>query len=186
MALNDKIILNEEPYTSYQDESDKLELLRYAIENKVEVVFWYKGVAFRDPKNKKYTKQNWRYGQVTDLGKSPKTSKWMVRFWQNRGISNTKSPAWKTMLVDEMSNIIVFDGEGGKYYRPFDNPSGFNFNRNGDKKMLNGKPDLKVDLSKKPIPNQTQQPQDSEEEQTPIQENKSFFKWILNISYGKG
>ena len=39
-----------------QNEDEKLSLLRQAIENKVEISFWYRGVKVSDPKNKKYTK----------------------------------------------------------------------------------------------------------------------------------
>ena len=37
-----------------QDSKSKAELLKYAIENKYEIVFWYKGKKVSDPRNKKY------------------------------------------------------------------------------------------------------------------------------------
>lgn len=164
-----------------QTESDKLTLLKQAIENKVEVSFWYKGVGFRDPKNKKYNKQNWRFVQPTDLGKSKATDKWMLRAYQVGGVSNTNQKAWKTFLVDEMSSITVMDGEDGGY-KPFDKPTGSNFNLSGDKKMKNDKPELKIDINKKPAPNKKIQNNVSDNNE--INENRSFLKWIIKIGNG--
>lgn len=174
-----------------QSESDKLSLLKKAIENKVEVSFYYKGVGFRDPKNKKMTKQGWRFVQPTDIGRSKATNKWMLRAYQDKGTTNTKTKAWKTFLVDEISSITLMDGlEGG--YHPFKEPSGSNFNRTGDKKMKNDTPELKIDLNKEPlymnlkkgemVKNKTDYEKENKEE--PINESNGFLKWILNLNYG--
>ncbi len=168
-----------------QSESDKLSLLKKAIEDKVEISFWYKGVLLRDPKQTKYTKQSWRFAQPTDLGKSKATDKWMLRGYQTGGVTNTTQKAWKTFLVDEMSSITLMNGDNAGY-KPFQRPDGSNFNTIGDKKMKNDRPEIKIDLNKKPVDNQ------NNKEQTPVEEpeteqlteNKGFFRWILNLNYG--
>ena len=179
-----------------ETESDKLTLLKTAINNKVEISFWYKGIDYVARKKRGATnaKQNWRFAQPTDLGKSKATNKWMLRAYQNGGTSNTTQNAWKTFLVDEMSSITLLDGEDGKYYRPFEKPTGSGFNTTGDKKMKNDKPELKIDLNKKPIDNQNKKIIDKEPTEEPIvnsepeteelTENRSFSKWILNLNYG--
>ena len=178
-----------------ETESDKLTLLKSAIENKVEISFWYKGIDYVARKKRGATnaKQNWRFAQPTDLGKSKATNKWMLRAYQNGGTSNTTQKAWKTFLVDEMSSITLLDGNDGKYYRPFQEPSGTNFNRSGDKKMKNDRPEIKVDLNKKPIDNQNktinkepvEEPTiENEPEVEELTENRGFLKWILNLNYG--
>jgi hypothetical protein len=168
-----------------QSESDKLALLKKAIEDKVEISFWYKGVKFRDPKEKRYTRQNWRFAEPTDLGKSKATDKWMLRAYQVGGTSNTTQKAWKTFLVDEMSSITLMNGDNSGY-KPFEQPSGSNFNTTGDKKMKNDRPEIKIDLNKKPIDNQNKQEQPPIEnpETEQLTENKGFLNWILNLNYG--
>jgi hypothetical protein len=171
-----------------QSEGDKLALLKKAIEDKVEISFWYKGVLFRDPKVKNYTKQNWRFVQPTDLGKSKATDKWMLRAYQVGGTSNTTQRAWKTFLVDEISSITLMDGDGAGY-TPFDKPDGINdpyFNTTGDKKMKNDRPEIKIDLNKKPIDNQNkkEQPPIENPEAEQLTENKGFLNWVLNLEYG--
>jgi hypothetical protein len=177
-----------------QSENDKLTLLKKAIDDKVEISFWYKGVKFRDPKEKKYTKQSWRFAQPTDLGRSKATNKWMLRAYQLTGVSNTKKPAWKTFLVDEMSSITVMDGEDGGYH-PFDKPSGSDYNLMGDKKMKNDRPEYKIDINKKPkqtglnkgeLLKNKQEPQQNEPETDieNVNENKGFLHWVLNLNYG--
>lgn len=179
-----------------QSESDKLALLKRAIENKVEISFWYKGLDYIARKQRGATnaKQNWRFAQPTDLGLSKASNKWMLRAYQSGGTTNTTQKAWKTFLVDEMSSITLLDGEEGKYYRPFQEPDGSNFNKTGDKKMKNDKPKIKIDLNKKPIDNQNkaiinkepiEEPEtNNEPEQETLKEGLSFSKWILNLSYG--
>jgi hypothetical protein len=173
-----------------QTESDKLALLKQAIEDKVEISFWYKGVKFRDPKEKRYTKQNWRFAQPTDLGKSKATDKWMLRAYQVGGVSNTNQKAWKTYLVDEMSSITLMTGDNNSGYKPFERPIGSNFNLTGDKKMKNDRPEIKIDLNKKPISNQnknvTQQNKIDEPEPDTenLTESNGFLKWVLNLNYG--
>lgn len=168
-----------------QSESDKLALLKKAIEDKVEISFWYKGVKFRDPKEKRYTKQNWRFAQPTDLGKSKATDKWMLRAYQVGGVSNTDQRAWKTYLVDEMSSITLMNGDNSGY-KPFDAPAGSGFNTTGDRKMKNDRPEIKIDLNKKPIDNQNkkEQPPVEDPDTEQLTENKSFLKWVLNLDYG--
>lgn len=168
-----------------QSESDKLALLKKAIEDKVEISFWYKGVKFRDPKEKGYTRQNWRFAQPTDLGKSKATDKWMLRAYQVGGTSNTNQRAWKTFLVDEISSITLMNGDNAGY-KPFDQPSGSNFNTTGDKKMKNDRPEIKIDLNKKPIDNQNkkEQPPIEDPEAEQLTENKGFLNWVLNLNYG--
>jgi hypothetical protein len=172
-----------------QSENDKLTLLQKAIEDKVEISFWYKGVAFRDPKNKKYVKQSWRFAQPTDLGRSKATNKWMLRAYQVSGVTNTKTKTWKTFLVDEMSSITLMDGVDGGYH-PFKTPSGSNFNTSGDKKMKNDKPEYKIDLNKEPLfmdlkkGEMVSNKKNQDEEEPQINENKGFLHWILNLNYG--
>lgn len=168
-----------------ETQSDKLALLRKAIESKVEIAFWYRGVKFMDPKVKNYTKQNWRYAQPTDLGKSKATGKWMLRAYQRAGTSNTNKKAWKTFLVDEMHTIVLHNGDNSGY-SPFNRPDGPNFNPTGDKKMQNDKPELKIDLNKPPIPNQNknQQPPVEDPDTEQLNESSGFLKWLLNLNYG--
>lgn len=168
-----------------QTESDKLTLLKKAIEDKVEIYFWYKGIRFRNPKDKKYTKQSWRFAQPTDLGKSKASDKWMLRAFQVSGNSNTNKRAWKTFLVDEMSHITLMNGDNSAY-KPFERPDGSNFNLSGDKKMKNDKPEIKIDLNKKPIDNQNknQEPPIEDPDTEQLNESSGFLKWILNLNYG--
>lgn len=123
-------ILNEN-----QDQSSKSELLKYAIENKYEIVFWYRGKKVSDPSNKKYFRQNWRFAQPVALGYSKASGGLMLRAWQKKGVTNTVIPAWKTFLIDEMKNITVYDGANGKYYKTFKRPEGPDYNEFGDLKM---------------------------------------------------
>lgn len=137
------IILNEN-----QDSRTKADLLKYAIENKYEIVFWYRGKKVSDPKNKKYFRQNWRFAQPVALGYSKASGNLMLRAWQKKGVTNTVLPAWKTFLIDEMKNITVYDGANGKYYKTFNRPEGTDYNEYGDLKM-NGI-FAQLDLGKKP------------------------------------
>jgi|688.fasta_scaffold79107_8 hypothetical protein len=167
-----------------QSERDKLTLLKKAIEDKVEISFWYKGIKFRDPKEKNYTRQNWRFAQPTDLGKSKATDKWMLRAYQIGGTTNSNQKAWKTFLVDEMSSITLMNGDNSSY-KPFQAPAGSGFSTAGDKKMKNDRPELKLDLSKKPIDNQNkiEQPPVENPEKEQLAESKGFLNWILNFNY---
>jgi hypothetical protein len=155
---------------------DNLALLKYAIENKYEVLLWYHGVKLRDPKETGYTKQNWRYVQPVALGYSPKVvegqRKLMLRAWQTRGVSNTVAPGWKTFLVDEIKpgSMVVFDGKDGVYYRPFDIPDGPDYNDQHDLKMAGGKPFLKIDPSQPPGPNLDKKAQPKPEPTQPVQD----------------
>lgn len=162
-----------------QNEDDKLNLLRYAIENKYEISFWYRGVKVADPNERMYTKQNWRWGQPVALGSSAATGRLMLRCWQKQGVTNTKKPAWKTFLVDEMKSITVLDGEGGKYYRPFNRPDGNGYNDNGDMKMdkiitkinLQAKPGVNKNAPQAPAPTQSPEPPQAQAPVTPQQPN---------------
>jgi hypothetical protein len=118
-----------------QDSKSKAELLKYAIENKYEIVFWYKGKKVSDPRNKKYFRQNWRFAQPAALGYSKASGGLMLRAWQKKGVTNTVTPAWKTFLIDEMKNILVYDGANGVHYKTFNRPEGPNYNEFGDLKM---------------------------------------------------
>lgn len=149
-----------------QDENDKINLLKYAIDNKYEISFWYRGVKVTDPNERMYTKQNWRWGQPVALGNSAATDRLMLRCWQKQGATNTKKPAWKTFLVDEMKSITVLDGEGGKYYRPFNRPDGSDYNDHGDMKMsriitkinLLNKPGVNKNIPPDPNPQEPKEP----------------------------
>lgn len=151
------IILNEN-----QDQKSKLNLLQYAIENKYEIVFWYRGKKVSDPRNKKYFRQNWRFAQPVALGYSKASGGLMLRAWQKKGVTNTVRPAWKTFLVDEMKNIVVHDGENGKYYRPFAKPEGYNYNEFGDLKMNNIFSQIKLDQP--PGENKNKKPEEPTDE----------------------
>ena len=118
-----------------QDSKSKADLLKYAIENKYEIVFWYRGKKVSDPRNKKYFRQNWRFAQPVALGYSKATGSLMLRAWQKKGVTNTVRPAWKTFLIDEMKNILVYDGADGVYYKSFNRPEGPDYNEFGDLKM---------------------------------------------------
>lgn len=180
-----------------QNENEKLSLLRKAIEDKVEISFWYRGVKVSDPNNKKYTKQNWRFAQPTDLGRSKGAgNRWMLRAYQKSGVSNTNNKAWKTFLVDEMDNITLLNDENRAYvlqkYGYFDKPDGPNFNLTGDKKMVNDKPEIKIDINKKrpenkPEPSTQGQnrgqnvPEEPNEKEAITEHSSGFLKWIYNI-----
>jgi hypothetical protein len=197
-----------------QNENEKLSLLRQAIEDKVEISFWYRGVKVSDPKNKKYTKQNWRFAQPTDLGKSDgEGNRWMLRAYQKSGASNTNNKAWKTFLVDEMNNITLLNSDNKAYvlqnYGYFEKPDGPDFSLSGDEKMLNGKPEIKIDINKKrpenkpeekpeepqvqnvPAPKQQPQgqpqgqndPENPNDNEVVTEHSSGFLKWIYNI-YG--
>lgn len=138
--------------------TDKAALIKYAIENKYEMSFWYRGVKVMNPAYPEYKKQNWRFAQPVALGKGAASGKLMLRAWQKGGVTNTVKPAWKTFLVDEMKNVTVFDGKDGVYYRPFEMPDGPNYNDHGDKKMEDGTPLVKIDLTEPPGPNKGLEP----------------------------
>lgn len=157
-------------------ESEKMDLLKTAIENKYTISFWYKGVRFKNPNDRQYVRQGWRFVQPTGLGLSPKTGKMMLRAWQDGGTSNTKGvsnkgvPAWKTFLVDEMSSITVMNGNDGGY-KSFQKPDGYNFNQRGDGKMKGGQLLYKIDVNK-PLPPDLSKQQ--------MNEKHSFLKWVIN------
>jgi hypothetical protein len=97
--------------------NDKIEMLKYAIENKYSITFWYRGVQVTDPNNKQYTKQNYRRVEPVYLGKSKKSGKWMLRAYQYSGTTNSKNDIWKTFLVDEIKDgsiQVIYDGSGEK------------------------------------------------------------------------
>jgi hypothetical protein len=190
-----------------ETESDKIALLTKAIESKVEISFWYRGLDYLARKKRGATnaKQGWRHAQPTDLGRSKASNKLMLRAYQgDQWTTNTNKNAWKTFLVDEMSRITILDGEGGKYYKPFQEPSGSGYNRTGDEKIIDDKSNIKLDFDKKPIDNQNNKTINKEPIEEPINnnepvdepinnnepeveeltENTSFSKWILNLSYG--
>ena len=176
---------------------DKLNMLRYAIENKYEIVFWYRGVKVSDPNEKKYTKQNYRRVQPVALGKSKATGKWMLRAYQTAGVTNTTNQKWKTYLVDEIKDgtvDILFDSSG-KQLKTFNPQSGYRTD-GSDKKMDGEKAVSFVNTSKPAGPTDPNfkdpnynapaienKPEDVEN--TEINENHSsgFLKWIYN-TYG--
>jgi hypothetical protein len=109
----------------------------------------------------------------------------MLRAYQVGGTSNTTQRSWKTFLVDEISSITLMNGDNSAY-KPFERPEGSNFNTTGDKKMKNDRPEIKIDLNKKPIDNQNkkEQPPVEEPETEQLTENRSFLNWVLNLNYG--
>ena len=176
---------------------DKLNMLRYAIENKYEIVFWYRGVKVSDPNEKKYTRQNWRFAQPVALGKSKATGKWMLRAFQTKGSTNTKNSRYKTFLVDEIKDgsiEIIYD-QTGREIGTFAPASGYRSD-GGDKKMDGEKAVSFINTSKPAGPTDPNfkdpnynapaienKPEDVEN--TEINENHSsgFLKWIYN-TYG--
>lgn len=161
-----------------QEIDQKLELLRYAIDNHYAISFWYRGEDFMQKKNSGLpAKNNVRFGEPVALGRSNGAKGgWMLRLWQTGGVTNRSKPetgsipAWKTLLVDEMNSITIFDGEQGGYKSYPANSSGFNFNRSGDRKMRSVEkimdPDKPAgaDLSKK----------------DKLNESSGFLIWLLN------
>lgn len=177
---------------------DKLNMLKYAIENKYEIVFWYRGVKVSDPNQKKYTRQNYRRVQPVALGKSKATGKWMLRAYQTTGVTNTANQKWKTFLVDEIKDgtvEILFDSNG-KDLKTFDPKS--DYRRDGSDKKMDGNKAITFLDTGKPAgpkdanfkdpnykaPSVENKPED-EEQNTEISETHSsgFLKWIYNI-YG--
>jgi hypothetical protein len=173
--------------------TDKVELIKKAIDGKYILAFWYKGVGFRDPNEKGYVKQGWRYVKPVALGKSPKTDKLMMRAEQYMGTSNTNKEAWKTFLVDEMSNVSVWNGKDSAY-QTFDKPGLSDYNPSGDEKFK-GKVGIvpNADFSKPVGQNMGQQnnkPEEKPEEELelepeletePIKESSGFLKWVLTL-----
>jgi hypothetical protein len=190
-----------------ETESEKYALLKKAIEDKVEISFWYRGVDYLARKKRGATnaKQGWRHVQPTDLGRSRASNKLMLRAYQgDKWTTNTKGNAWKTFLVDEMRTITLLDGKDGVYYKPFKEPSGDGFEEFRDKHMVNSKPEIKLNKNTEPVANQNNKTINKEPIEEPINnkepvneptnndepdveeltENTSFSKWILNLSYG--
>jgi hypothetical protein len=184
---------------------DKLDILRYAIENKYSVVFWYRGVKVGDPNEKGYTRQNFRRVEPVALGKSAKTGKDMLRAFQYAGVTNTKNGVYKTFLVDEIKDgsiQVVYDSTG-QQLRTFDtnrqtytdkNGNRAEFNRNGDDlKMASGRSEKYVNVNKPAGPTDPKyadmnykEPEiknKPEEEKEELQESSGFLNWIYNI-YG--
>jgi hypothetical protein len=139
---------------------NKLDILKYAIENKYSIVFWYRGVKLGDPNEKGYTRQNYRRVEPVALGKSDKTGKDMLRAFQYNGATNTKNQVYKTFIVDEIKDgsiQMVYDSTG-KQLRTFDtnnqrytdkNGNTAEFRSNGDDlKMASGRSEKYVDTSK--------------------------------------
>jgi hypothetical protein len=184
---------------------DKLDILRYAIENKYSVVFWYRGVKVGDPNEKGYTRQNFRRVEPVALGKSAKTGKDMLRAFQYAGVTNTKNGVYKTFLVDEIKDgsiQVVYDSTG-QQLRTFDtnrqtytdkNGNRAEFRRNGDDlKMASGRAEKYVNVNKPAGPTDPKyadmnykEPEiknKPEEEKEELQESSGFLNWIYNI-YG--
>lgn len=159
-----------------QEQDEKLSLLQKAIDSKVEISFWYQGKEFKDPKNKKAFRQGWRYVQPTDLGRNKYTGNWILRAWQVGGTTNSERPEWKTFLVSEMRHVTLMTGDNSAY-KPFQSPSGYDFNLYGDKSMEDDTPEFKIDLRKSPIPDQSIVNKEKDE----ISESSGFLKWVLNF-----
>jgi hypothetical protein len=162
-----------------QNQSEKLTLLRFAIENKYEISFWYKGVKFRDPKNKKYLRQNWRFAQPTGLGLSNASGQWMLRAYQTGGATNSKTQEWKTFLVDEMDSITVMSGnvkQGGGGYKAFDRPEA-KYKQGRDAKMKDGIPQIyaRTDTPKGPDLGKPQEPE------LELRESSGFLNWVIQL-----
>jgi hypothetical protein len=165
-------------------ESEKLGLLKYAIENKYVITIYYNGVSLRDINNKSYTRKGWRMIEPVSLGKSKGSLKNMLRAWQLNGTSNGDTPAWKTFLVDEIAGINVLDGSNGTDYKTFMRPSGANFQTGHDFKMKGDRPDIIIDLNKEPGPNKGQAPSPPQPQQqnndNQLNEN-TFLGWIKYV-----
>lgn len=161
-----------------QEIDKKLDLLRYAIENHYAISFWYRGKDFLNRRGKNLpAKNNVRFGEPVALGRSSgKEQGWMLRLWQTGGVTNRSKPetgsvpAWKTLLVDEMNSITVFDGEQGGYKVYPQNSSGFNFNRSGDKKMRS------IDTIMEP----TKSLGIDKSKSGDLNESSGFLVWLLN------
>ncbi len=177
---------------------DKLSILRHAIENKYEISFWYRGVKVSDPKEKKYTKQNWRYAQPVALGKSKATGKWMLRAYQTVGVTNSRNGRYKTFLVDEIKDgsIEILYDRTGREISTFTPASGYRTD-GGDKKMDGERAINYTDSSKEPGSKdpkfrdvnykepKNNKPEDVESaENVNIDENHSsgFLKWIYKLN----
>lgn len=174
---------------------DKLAILRYAIENKYEISFWYRGVKVSDPNEKKYTRQNWRFAQPVALGKSKATGKWMLRAYQTKGTTNTKNGRYKTFLVDEIKDgslEIIYD-QTGREIGTFTPASGYRTD-GGDKKMDGEKAINYTDSSKQPGPKDPKfmnmnykEPINNKPEETDSEEalnvNESYSSGFLNWIY---
>lgn len=133
---------------------DRVYAIDYAIRNKYQLMFWYRGNGVLNRQVRKDGKrylQNWRIVEPVSYGYSKK-NRLIMRAWQIKGISNTTKPEWKTFLVDEMTRIKVMDGSKlwgpSNRYAGFDKPSGYNFNPTRDKSMKGGKPITIIDLNK--------------------------------------
>ena len=171
---------------------DKLDVIRYAIENKYEVSFWYRGVKVSDPDNKKYTKQNYRRVQPVALGKSKGTGKWMLRAYQTTGVTNTENQKWKTFIVDEIKDntIKVMYDNTGKDLKTFEPKSDYKTD-GSDKKMANDKSINYLDVNKPAgpkdpnykEPEMVNKNEEGENVDLTINESYSsgFIKWIYSI-----
>jgi hypothetical protein len=123
----------------------------------------------------------------------------MLSAYLKSGASNTNNRAWKTFLVDEMNNITLLGGDNKaailSKYGYFDKPDGSGFNLSGDKKMVNDKPEIKIDINKKRPENKPEQkpaepqgqpqgqnvPEDPNDREIVAEHSSGFLKWIYNI-----
>ena len=100
-----------------ENDTDKLDLLRYAIENKYAISFWYVGKDYKEKKKEgQNPKQNWRRVEPFALGKTKKGG-WLLRAYQYGGVTNSKSRVYKTFSVDEIKDgsvSIMYDKTGKK------------------------------------------------------------------------
>lgn len=150
----------------FENSTDKLDLLKDAINNKTAISFWYVGKDFKEKKKHgQNPKQNWRRVEPFALGKSKK-GEWILRAYQYGGATNSENKVYKTFSVDEIKDGTIksmFDktGENLQTFEPktyIDN-RGVNasFRSNGSDKSMGGGVDTYYNVNKqiKPTVNVT-------------------------------
>lgn len=141
----------------FEQSGDKLELLKYAIDNQYAVSFWYVGKDFKEKKERgEKPKQNWRQVEPFALGKTKK-GEWILRGYQYGGVTNSKNKVYKTFSVDEIKDgslRFMYDKSGVKLqtFKPEsyidDRGVAANFRSDGSDKSMKGGVDKYYDVKK--------------------------------------
>ena len=102
--------------------SDKIQVLKNAIENGNTVVFYYEGKDYRERKARGETPvRSYRRVEPFAIGKT-KAGDWVFRGYQYVGATNTKNEVYKLFRVDEIKGDIKLvydkDGQNLRSYEP--------------------------------------------------------------------
>jgi hypothetical protein len=99
-----KVILTEQQYQLISEkqlisEGVPPSQIYNAIDNNYIIKFYYNS---EDPR-----KKGWREGVIGAYGSSISTGNQLLRIYQDKGVTSTSIPKWKTFRVDKITNLNV-------------------------------------------------------------------------------